>query len=127
MAKKKNMGNKAVVWLLTALFTGALMFLFGLVFETLRSPLGEWYAIALGVIGLLIFSIGQAMRKGKETFLNALPTVVTIGIVFQLLDKVPFNIPYIQFAVEWSIEGLVLLLGTVWTAEALVQWVMKQF
>lgn len=123
MGKKKKFN--LVKFVLTALTSGGVAFGIGFLLSFMRAPLGDWFNIAQAGFGLALFGVGMKMRKGKESFVESVPTVGMISIFYGLLEKLPFSIPYLKFAVEWSFEGLVLILGTVWLAESLIQRVMK--
>ena len=124
-AKRYVKKSKGILKLIaTALVTGVGLTVFGLVFSALAGMLGTWLNFVQGIVAVALWGIGAKMRKGKESFVETAPYVLSIGIVYQLLERMPFQIPFLKFAVEWSLEGLILTFGMVWMAEAIVDRIM---
>lgn len=128
MAKQKfDMGRVLLKTLFVAIIAGLLSFLQGALLSLLVSLSAGFVNVMQAVFGAVWITVGTTMRKGVENFGETMMVLSYVGVVFVILARMPFQIPLIQYAIEWSLEGFILAVGTIWLSEALAQNVMKMF
>jgi hypothetical protein len=121
---KKSKKMTLVQKVATFLISGVMFFGLGFLLSTIQTLTAGWYNVIQGVIGLALFGLGMKMRPGKEDFVQSLGMLIFFGVIFQLIEKLPMKIPFFHYAVEFSVEGLAMLLGVMWTAESIVRKVL---
>lgn len=127
MAKKNgvDVGRLLVMTLFVGLVAGLVAFVQGALLSLLASLGAGFVNVIQAVFGFVWILVGTVIRKGKENFGETMVALAGVGLVFTLLARLPVQIPLLTYAVEWSLEGFVLALGTVWMAEAFVRMGMK--
>ena len=130
---KKLFGQKKLMHILkyfipVGLIAGVFLFVFDWLLEEIvqRMPFvvaSAFTSMIIAVLVVAILFVSMALRKGKESVLEALPMLLVISAFYGVLAS--FNVAFVSFIVEMSLAGLIIGLSAVYLAEAL--WARLKF
>ncbi len=119
--KKEDMPKMLMKLTATAVLSLVILFLFGLLFTTLRNYIADliWFVEGILIVCFMVYVI--RVRKGKEIIsAESGVKVISMTILITALDKA-FTIPYIGYVVSTNVFGFFTVLSIVWLSEIIVK------
>ena len=103
---------------LLALAAGIILLIINWILKAAGGLSTTWGALITTIIVIVFFGTAVVYRRGVETFMFALPTILVIMAVYQFLQAL--GITYLDFVLEISWIGIAVAFGTVFFADAIV-------
>jgi len=127
MAKKK-FDLMGTIWMafLTAIVFSVFGFIQGALLSLVISLSVGFANVLQALFGAIWFTVGMMIREGKEDMVESLLALSYVSVVLVILARLPFELPFMGMVIEWSLEGLILTLGTLWLSQAVVKMLKKR-
>jgi len=111
---------------LTAIVFSVFGFIQGALLSLVISLSVGFANVLQALFGAIWFTVGMMIREGKEDMVESLLALSYVSVVLVILARLPFELPFMGMVIEWSLEGLILTLGTLWLSQAVVKMLKKR-
>jgi len=104
--------------LVLALAAGIILLIVNWIMSAVGGLSTTWGTFLTLLFVIVFFGTAVKYRKGVETFMFALPTILVIMAVYAFLQAL--GIQFLDFVLEISWQGIAIAFGTVFFADAFV-------